>query len=549
MIGDIPPLAFEIAHHAKVFSIAISNFDWHYIYRNVFKNDPEVSAILDRIAGMYRKADIAFQLPFSNDESFCLCERTIEKGVLARKLPRQRKKFCREHAIDPNSLVVRVSFGGEGGNPIDMDSLLRTPGITVLTNDQHGEDHDNYRALSGNQAFTQALGATDLIITKLGYSTLAELTQMGIFLIYTHREDYPENTVLEHGLDGYNRKIHIPLRTIGATDWQQVFQQAKARLDEPYDKSKYRNRNREIALNCIQYGFERQHDKIAIIDVGTNNIQMLWAAGRQIVHRASQISALGKGMQDGVLMKAAIDRAKRILRKFIESSKSFTERIAITGTSCSREATNIHELSGWIERRYGLEYRILSEDEEARLSAEVMRVDFPDYRRIVSFDIGGGSTEFNLMENGQLIESISLPVGIRRLENLFASDTDRKREYIDRQLRRIESWKKNPAKLVGVGGSIANLAAVKAGLLRYDPEVVHKMCLDRRDLKNFIDTFRKLTYREIRNLMPFEPARADLIRTGAIFIDMVMDFFEQEKVVVSDRGLMFGMLYRENPDL
>ncbi len=545
VIGDIPPLAFEIAHRAKVFSIAISNFDWHYIYRKVFRNDPEIAAVLDRIEDMQRKADIAFRLPFSDDESLIGFRRVVEKGILARSLPKLREKFCREHDIDPDDLIVRIAFGGEGGNPIDMDRLLHVPAVTVLTNDQHGEDHDNYRALSGEQAFTEALGATDVIITKLGYSTLAELTQMGIFLIYSFREDYPENIVLKHGLDGYSRKIRVPLDRIGNADWRSLLEEAKSRLNEPYNATMFRNCNCDIALSCIRHRFENQAGKTALIDVGTNNIQMLWAIDRKAVHRASQISALGKDMKDGILATEAIERAKNILNDYIDSAMAFTDRVIITGTSCSREASNIREISDWIERHYNLEYRILSEEEEAAMTAEVIRVDFPEYPRIVSFDIGGGSTEFNLLENGRLLESISLPVGIRRLENLFSSDTDAKRSYIDEQLQRIAAWKNHPLTLIGIGGSIANLAAVKAKLVRYNPEIVHKMHLNDCDLKNFIDTFGKLTYEEICRLMPFEPARADLIRTGSIFIKMVMDFFEQEEVVVSDHGLMFGMLYKE----
>ncbi len=540
VIADVPPLAFEIAKRAGVFSIAISNFDWHYIYRNVFTQDKELKPLLDQIASLYGKADCSFRLPFSDSQSIT----GEKKGVLARKLPQNRAKFCREHNIDPNDLIVRVSFGGEGGNPVDMDSLLKVPGITVLTNDQHGEDHDNYRALSGNQAFTEALGATDVIITKLGYSTLAELTQMGIFLIYTYREDYPENKILEGDLDGYARKIHVPLDQIGSADWNNLLDQAKQRLQEPYNVRKYRNRNRDIALSCIQRCFDGRTGKKAVIDVGTNNIQMLWAIGKDVVHRASQISALGKGMKDGILTGAAIIRAKHILRDYVDSARAFTEDITVTGTSCSREAKNIHLLSDWLHKRYGIGYHILSEKEEAGLSALVMRVDFPEHKRLVSFDIGGGSTEFNLLQDGELLESISLPVGIRRLENLFTSNTEAKIEYISSQLNRIASWKSEPVTLVGIGGSIANLAAVKAGLIRYNPEIVHKMILSSDDMKNFIDTFGKLTYKEIQELMPFEPARADLIRTGSIFIKMVMDFFDQERVIVSDRGLMFGVLYQ-----
>ncbi len=548
VVGDIPPLAFEIASQADVFSIAISNFDWYYNYLPFFKGDAEIMPILEKISSMYHKVDYAIKLPFSDEDSMAQFPVMDEAGLLTREMHPDRAAFCEKNGIDPGSLLIRVSFGGEGGNPIDMAVLSGVEGITIIAKGSPENDYGCVRHFNTHEAFTDAMSACDICITKLGYSTLAELTQLGKFVIYTYTSVLPENVVLERGLDEYSRKMYIPLDEIGHADWQEIIEDIRGQLDKPYNEEKYRNRNREVGKMCIRKRFESTEGKVAIIDVGTNNIQMLWAIhsmdGIRVVHRASRISALGKGMKDGRLTSAGIQRAKDILADYADYAQAFSDRVIITGTSCSREASNIAELSDWIREKYGIEYRILSEEEEALNTAEVMREDFPEYERIVSFDIGGGSTEFNLLVDGELQRSISLPVGIRRLETLFGNDYGRQREYILHQLERIRGWKAQDVHLTGIGGSIANLAAIKAGLKRYRPEIVHKMTLESADLKNFIDIFGNLTYKEIQTLMPFEPARADLIRSGSVFIKMVMDFFEQDTAVVSDRGLMFGVLYR-----
>ncbi len=105
-----------------------------------------------------------------------------------------------------------------------------------------------------------------------------------------------------------------------------------------------------------------------IIDVGTNNILSLVASTRNginIIKRDSRISALGRDMKNRLLYDEAIKRTKFILTDFIEEALKFTNNIIVVGTSCSRDAKNISEISDWLEQTFQIKYFILSGDEEA----------------------------------------------------------------------------------------------------------------------------------------------------------------------------------------
>ena len=67
IVGDIPPLGFEIASSAGIPSVALSNFSWDDIYRAYMSRLPGFDAIVEQITTYYQKATLALTLPYSCD--------------------------------------------------------------------------------------------------------------------------------------------------------------------------------------------------------------------------------------------------------------------------------------------------------------------------------------------------------------------------------------------------------------------------------------------------------------------------------------------------
>lgn len=289
-----------------------------------------------------------------------------------------------------------------------------------------------------------------------------------------------------------------------------------------------------------------------IIDVGTNNVLLLIATvtGRiNTIERDSRISALGKEMKNGWLDVKAIDRTKLILTDFIEKAYKFTENIIIVGTSCSRDAKNISLLSNWLKEKYQLKYNIISGNEEARFNGLSNINQFEEYNNIIMFDVGGGSTEFIWIENKKIVQSQSIDLGIRRLQNQLGSKYQQK---IDETRNLLDTLKISPFKnytLVGIGGTATSLSAMKYKLLEYDPQIVHKSKLSLIELKKILLDLRGKQEIQIEKLLPFEPKRADLIETGTMIVSEILDYFRVEEFFVSDRGIQFGILTQDKQDL
>ena len=286
----------------------------------------------------------------------------------------------------------------------------------------------------------------------------------------------------------------------------------------------------------------------SVIDVGTNSILLLIAEKAhnswKFLHRDARTSSLGKGMKNGFLTNDGIKKAKAILKNFILTSRRYdSNKIIITGTSASREAKNISQLFNWILKKYNLKYHILSEEQEIYYIYLANKHEFDEYENLIIFDIGGGSTEFIVVKYGDISYSTSLKMGVRRLNNLFESDKE-KYAFCQDILAQSEIQEHVPSsfEVVGVGGTVTNLVAVKQGLKVWDSDKVHKQILTIQDVEYFKSVWQILSYDEIEKLIPFDPHRSDVLLSGTILLESIFSYLRIDKIFVSDYGLQFGIL-------
>ena len=99
-----------------------------------------------------------------------------------------------------------------------------------------------------------------------------------------------------------------------------------------------------------------------------------------------------------------------------------------------------------------------------------------------------------------------------------------------------------PDTIVAIGGTATNLAAVRHGLTHYDPEVVHGTVIDLAEVDRQIETYRRRSADQRRELAGLQPARAEVILAGACIVRTILTLTRQSAVVVSDRGLRHGVV-------
>jgi exopolyphosphatase/guanosine-5'-triphosphate,3'-diphosphate pyrophosphatase len=163
------------------------------------------------------------------------------------------------------------------------------------------------------------------------------------------------------------------------------------------------------------------------------------------------------------------------------------------------------------------------------------------------FDTGGGSTQFTFGRGASVDERFSVDVGAARYTERFglagalAPDLLRGAlAAIAADLSRLDG-RHRPDALVAMGGAVTNIAAVKHGLTRYDPDVIQGTVLDCDEIDRQIEMYRSRDVAQRRSIVGLQPKRAEVILAGACIVRTVMERLGQGSLVVSDRGLRHGL--------
>jgi L-arabinokinase len=209
VLGDIPPLAFEIAARAGVQSVAIGNFTWDFIYKAYTREQPAFLPLIEEMRSFYQKATLALTLPYPCTMDAFPQQEQIPWIARVSKLSKDaaRAKF----KLPPQATVVLLSFGGFGLRRFPWKSLEGIDEFFFVTTGEVGVQNRNLRILSQAQPDYQDLvRAADAIVTKPGYGIVADVLAHRIPTLCTEREGFPEYPRLAEALTDLATAEFIP---------------------------------------------------------------------------------------------------------------------------------------------------------------------------------------------------------------------------------------------------------------------------------------------------------------------------------------------------
>ncbi|MGM0603462.1 MAG: Ppx/GppA phosphatase family protein [Bacillota bacterium] len=300
--------------------------------------------------------------------------------------------------------------------------------------------------------------------------------------------------------------------------------------------------------------------KAAAVDIGTNSTRLLIAekSGNKInvLDKSLEITRLGEGVDKSLLLnKEAVNRVLNALKKFKNKlTKYKIDNVKIVGTSALRDVKNSRVLSDRMKKELDLELEIISGEKEAELNYRGAADTLEHYFLLI--DIGGGSTEFiwpqNNKEEKESLVFKSLDIGCVRMTERFIKDPakllpDREaaaiREYTDRLLKENKLNISSNFLVKGVGGTITTLAAVKLGLENYDSSKIENFVLTSDDLFSIYLKLKNTPLKKRREIKGLQPKRADIITAGVIILTSVLEYIGTDKITVSDRDILYGLIY------
>jgi exopolyphosphatase/guanosine-5'-triphosphate,3'-diphosphate pyrophosphatase len=299
--------------------------------------------------------------------------------------------------------------------------------------------------------------------------------------------------------------------------------------------------------------------RTVVIDMGSNSFRLVaynyepgrwWRRSDEIydtVRLGAGLQASGRLAEDRI--ETAIE-AMEVYAHFCAASAIGSTQVSAVATSAVRDAANGAELLERVRALTGFPARILSTREEAYF-AYLAAVNSTTLRDGAVLDLGGGSLQVVAVRERRALESASWRLGtVRMTERFFdprraaaAKQRDALRAHVLEELASAPWLARAGGSLVGIGGTVRNLAAAAAAAAGLPSIGVQGAVLERGALEQLIEELASRPVSRRAAIAGIKPGRAGLILAGAVVIAGAMEAIGSERLEVTHSGLREGVFF------
>ncbi len=294
--------------------------------------------------------------------------------------------------------------------------------------------------------------------------------------------------------------------------------------------------------------------RTAIIDIGSNSGRLVIFEktsryGFHLICEQKSKVRIGEGAYDkgGYLQPLAMKRAFLTLQSFIHTINKYqVHKTICVATSALRDAPNGKNFVQWIEKELGLSIKIIDGKQEATYGALAANNLLPIHEGI-TIDIGGGSSDMALIQNGHIVDTYSLNLGTVRLKELFfdkgglpMEEINKKAKYfIDSALEALPGHFKHQA-AIGIGGTARTLGK---GIMKRTAYPFDKLHAFSYAVEEHSDYLEQIPLSFAKGLKKFEikKNRFDTIREGTLIFSSILSHIGAKSVTNSAVGVREGV--------
>lgn len=297
---------------------------------------------------------------------------------------------------------------------------------------------------------------------------------------------------------------------------------------------------------------------IASIDIGSNTVLLLivqfdpHTGSIFTVTNRYMTPRLSEGLHIGEKLKQSkIDSLFEILSDYKRiSSENKCANVLIRATNAFRIASNAAEIINLISNKYSPDVKILSGDEEARLT--FLGTAFPlsanKYKTVI--DIGGGSTELIYGNATEIFYKKSFDIGVVSLTEKFYSKLPATKEslknateYIDNIFIELSDLIPPGIETIAVAGTPTTLSCMQQGMKIYRDELVDNSTISTVSVMSIINQLANMKKEEVAiKFGEVVNGREDLLLAGSQILHTIMEILRLENIIVSSKGLRYGTI-------
>lgn len=294
---------------------------------------------------------------------------------------------------------------------------------------------------------------------------------------------------------------------------------------------------------------------IAIIDMGSNSVRLViyyindkgatykLDDLKNTIRLSSHIDSNGSITEEGI--KLTILCLKQFKQLCEARDVQYIKGVA---TAALRQAQNRNDVLFEIVKETGIQFQILSGEEEARYGFLAVHSSI-DMDEAIIVDIGGGSTEISYMSDRRLRHSVSIPMGavniteryLRGLQIVSKKDTEPLLTDILMELANIPWLAGKRCPVIGLGGTARTMASIHQVQRRYSFNSIHNYRMDGLDIEHIYHLLRRTPLPLRREIEGLSSGREDIIVGGVTMFKAIKDYLDLEDFYVSTQGIRDGI--------
>lgn len=223
ILADVPFLAGDVAEAAGLPCLAVSNFSWDWIYEPWLGGEAGGRALLDEIRASYARMATLLHLPFGgHGPAF---REVIEVPLVVNKSARSRDQIAAALGLDGRDARPLVLLAQRGG--FAPETLARAVGQArefrfLCPQPFAGALPENVIPvqLGPSLRFTDLLTVCDIVLSKLGYGTVADCIAAQVAVLCPPRVGFREDELMMQQVPPYLRLGRIDRGDFEAGHWR-----------------------------------------------------------------------------------------------------------------------------------------------------------------------------------------------------------------------------------------------------------------------------------------------------------------------------------------
>ena len=294
--------------------------------------------------------------------------------------------------------------------------------------------------------------------------------------------------------------------------------------------------------------------EIGALDCGSNSTRLLISTVEngtlENLYKEHQVTRLSDSIdKTGRISDDSKKRFFKVLRKYMRKIEEYeVQEVFCIGTAVFRNSKNSDEVIDEVKKRFNLDIKIISGEEEGLLTSLGVQSSFKNLQNYLIVDIGGQSTEL-ITDIDRKLDIQSEDIGVVSMsENYFNENpinTDKEETAINFFHDIFHDKDYAHRQLIGVSGTFTSLGSIYLNQKIYDENEIDKVIISYDSVKNIYEDLKTLSVPKIISEYPsLDPKRAVTITSGLFLVINLLKKYKITQLKVSKSDILEGLILK-----